>query len=177
MRAPPVSRALTALALAGIGLWVGGMLTLGAIVAPIVFGMVPAPMSADAMTVVFRRFDRVAIACVVLILVTEVGQAIVRKPLLRIDVARVVAAVAGAVLVMWQAVDVSPKIEALHRAGAIRGLGDLGAELEATHKLAELGGKAQAIVALVLIVLHVFSLPGDKANRASNAVREKDSAP
>jgi uncharacterized membrane protein len=169
MRAPPLSRALTALALASTALWVGGMLTLGAIVAPVVFGMVPSPTSADAMTVVFRRFDKVAIGCVVLILLTEVGQAIVRKPLLRIDVARVVVAATGAVLVMWQAVAVSPKIEALHHAGAIRGLGELGLELEATHKLAELGGKAQAIAALLLIALHVWSLPGDRDGSAEHA--------
>ena len=74
MRASNASRALTALALAAVAVWVGGMLALGAIVAPVVFGMVAAPMSADAMTVVFRRFDRVALVCVVLLLLSEVGQ-------------------------------------------------------------------------------------------------------
>jgi uncharacterized membrane protein len=167
MRASLASRALTAIALAAVAVWVGGMLALGAIAAPVVFGMVPAPMSADAMTVVFRRFDRVAIACVVLLLLCEVGLAMARKPLLRLDMARAAFAVLGGALVLAQAMVVSPRIEALHRAGAIRGLGIDGAELESVHKLAELGGKTQALVALVLIALHVWSLGDAPRDRAA----------
>jgi uncharacterized membrane protein len=163
------SRGLSIVALVAIAFWVGGMLTLGAIVAPIVFGMVPAPTSADAMTVVFRRFDKVAIACVAIVLLTEVGQAMVRKPLLRIDVARASLSVVGGALVVWQALVVSPRIEALHRAGAIRGFGDLGLELEAAHKLAELGGKTQAVIAIALIALHV--LGAGAARRSAERAR------
>ena len=158
MRASLPSRALTIVALVSIALWMGGMIALGAIVAPVIFGTVPSPLSADAMTVVFRRFDKVAVACAVTLLLTEVGQAIVRKPLLRIDIARAALSVVGAALVMETALSISPKIEALHRAGAIRGLGDLGMQLQTTHNLAELCGKAQAIVAIVLIGIHVFGL-------------------
>ena len=46
-----------------IGVWLGGLVALGAIAAPVVFAIVPMPASADAMTVVFRRFDLVAMAC------------------------------------------------------------------------------------------------------------------
>ena len=164
MRASLPSRALTIVALVSIALWLGGMIALGAIVAPVIFGTVPSPLSADAMTVVFRRFDKVAIACAVTILLTEVGQAIVRKPLLRIDIARAAVSVVGAALVMETALSISPTIEALHRAGAIRGLGDLGMQLQATHDLAVLCGKAQAIVAIVLIGLHVFGLSESRKN-------------
>jgi uncharacterized membrane protein len=163
MPASNASRALTAISLAAIAVWVGGMLALGAIVAPVVFGMVAAPMSADAMTVVFRRFDRVALVCVVVLLLTEVALAIVRKPILRVDVARAMTAAVGGALVLVQALVISPRIESLHRAGAIRGLGPMGTDLESTHKLAELGGKTQAIVALVLIALHVWSLTAPRS--------------
>lgn len=151
------SKVLSILALVSIALWVGGMIALGAIVAPVVFNMVPSPTSADAMTVVFRRFDKVAVACIVTVLLTEAVQAIVRRPLGRIDVARMTLTVLGGALVVWQATVISPEIEALHVAGAIRGLGEAGLRLEATHKLAELGGKLQALCAVVLIALHVMT--------------------
>ncbi len=150
-----LSRVLSAIALIAIALWVGGMIALGAVVAPVIFNMVPSPTSADAMTVVFRRFDKVAVACVVLVLVTEALQAMVRRPPARLDVARMVLTLVGAGLVVWQAVSISPTIEALHLAGAIRGLGEMGLRLQAAHKLAELGGKLQALCAVILIALHV----------------------
>ena len=50
------------LAVLCLGLWVGGLVALGACAAPIVFHVVPAPMSGDAMGAVFRRFDQVAIS-------------------------------------------------------------------------------------------------------------------
>ena len=68
----------------------GGFATLGAVVAPLVFGIVPAPASADAMTAVFRRFDSVAIVCAVVVLVAEGGHAVLRAPRrsCAVDVAR-----------------------------------------------------------------------------------------
>jgi hypothetical protein len=154
-------RILSTVALTAIGVWVGGMLALGAIAAPVVFGMVPAPESADAMTVVFRRFDAVAMSCAVIVVGTEAVRAVARPRaarIARIDLLRsLVAAVAGALAVV-QGMAISPKIEGLHRAGAIRGLGSLGLELESTHRLAELNGKTQTVLAVALIALHAFSL-------------------
>ena len=57
--------------LLAVGLWASGLLTLGAVVAPIVFHVVPAPSSADAMTLVFRRFDGIAITCAAVALVSS----------------------------------------------------------------------------------------------------------
>ena len=51
------SRAPQLVALLAIAVWLGGLLALGAVVAPVVFSMVSMPASADAMTTVFRRFD------------------------------------------------------------------------------------------------------------------------
>ena len=56
-------------------------------------------------------------------------------------------------------------------AGALRGLGPAGLELERLHGLAEACGKAQAGVALALIALHVVTLGGaDAAKPAEVAV-------
>jgi hypothetical protein len=66
------------------------------------------------------------------------------------------AALASA-LAIAEGVWLSPRIVALHRAGAIRGLGELGAALESTHQLAELCGKAQTVLLLGLLAMHVFT--------------------
>src|SRR5580693_2721277 len=136
-------RITSSLAILAAALWLGGMLVLGAIAAPVVFHVVPAPTSADAMTVVFRRFDLVAMSSAVVVLVAEALRGLGRQRMTRLDAGRLTAAVAAAGLAIVQGTWLSPAIEALHRAGAVRGSGDLGLELEAKHHWAELDGKAQ----------------------------------
>ncbi len=157
-RSSRIAAVTAVIAIVATALWVGGLVTLGAVVAPIVFHTVPAPASGDAMTLVFRRFDRIAMTCAVVVLLVEVARAVLGLRLSRIDVARACTALAGAAVVVWQAMTVSPRIEELHRLGAIRGLGDAGLELEAIHKLAEAAGKAQVAIAIALIALHVVAV-------------------
>ena len=154
--------AIAVLELTVLAVWGGGLVALGAIAAPTVFGIVPAPSSADAMTVVFRRFDRVAITCAAIALACEVAavlKARVRTP----DLVRGAAAVLAAGLAIVEGAWLSPAIEALHRQGAIRGLGDAGLALERTHRLAETAGKGQLLllfVTLVLVVERLSRFPG-----------------
>jgi hypothetical protein len=138
--------------------WLGGMLVLGAIVAPVVFSIVPAPLSADAMTVVFRRFDRIAIAGSAIVLVCEAGLATVTRTLR--DAVRSLFAITMSALAIYEGTMLSPQIEALHRAGAIRGFGDLGIELEKAHAAAELVGKTQLAIGVAYVVLIVWTLAG-----------------
>src|SRR5262245_14927126 len=131
-------RAAQLVAVLAAALWIGGLVALGAVVAPVVFRMVPAPASADAMTVVFRRFDRVVIACAAVLLAVEVVLAVGRRARPgRLDLARGGAVVVASGLALVEAFYVSPRIAALHEAGAIRGLGALGMELHAVHEVAE----------------------------------------
>ena len=154
-----LGKVLVAVALVAAGLWVGGLLALGAIAAPVVFKIVPPPFNADAMTVVFRRFDRVAMSAAAVILIVEVALAVIRRPNTGRDAARAAAAVAAGALSVWQGAALSPRIEALHQAGAVRGQGTLGLDLEAAHSLAELCGKSITLLVVAVIVLHVFSVP------------------
>ena len=158
-------RTLVTVALVALGLWMGGMVALGAIAAPVVFGMVPAPTNADAMTVVFRRFDKLAVACVVAALAVEIGLALLRdreegRKLVRLDLVRggLVTLAAGAAA--YVAMFVSPRIEALHQAGAVRHLGASGEELDAIHRVAERAGKLELALAIAIIALHVVRLSG-----------------
>ncbi|MBI3811915.1 MAG: DUF4149 domain-containing protein [Nitrospirae bacterium] len=64
------------LELAGLGVWVGGMLTLGALVAPTVFNTVkPVEMAGAAMSLVFRRFNGGFVyACIILVVLGFLGK-------------------------------------------------------------------------------------------------------
>lgn len=141
--------------LLAVGLWAGGLLTLGAIVAPIVFHVVPAPSSADAMTLVFRRFDGVAIACAAIALVAEAASALRGGPSTRADVVRAGCLVAAAGLAIAIGAWLSPGIEALHRHGAVRGQGDAGLALARLHRLAERAAKGELTLLLAVVVLTV----------------------
>lgn len=136
-----------------IAAWAGGLVVLGAIVAPTVFRIVPAPSSADAMTVVFRKFDAVAMVSAAIALVAEATLLLKDGKATRLDLLRgAVAVIAGALAIVVGAW-LSPGISELHRNGAVRGLNEAGIELERLHKLAEAAGKGQLFLLLVVLVL------------------------
>ena len=138
-----VLRVVLAFEAIAVALWLGGLITLGAIVAPTVFGMVPAPSSADAMTVVFQRFDRLAMTAAMLALLCEVASAKLRPTVTLHDLARAGFLVVMAGLAILQGAVFSPEIASLHKRGAIRGSGELGLRLETVHARSEVAGKAQ----------------------------------
>lgn len=168
-----VVRVTSSLALVAIAVWLGGLLALGALVAPVVFSMVPLPASADAMVVVFQRFDTVAMTCAALVLCAEAARRMGRLRLPWVDVVRASLSVAAAAGAVFQGVRISPRIAELHASGALRGVGDAGMELSRIHDVAEACGKAQAVFLFVVIVLHVVSLTSE----ASKAVTAHSARP
>lgn len=155
-----VERGATVLAIVCLALWVGGLVALGACAAPIIFHVVPAPLSGDAMGAVFRRFDAVVISCAVVVLGSEavrirVGAAPASIAARTRTALAIVAAAAG----IYGGVRLSPAIVALHAAGAVRGFGADGAELERLHEWAEAVAKVEVAAGLVLLALQVFTLP------------------
>jgi putative copper export protein len=154
-----VRRVLPAAALLAIAVWLGGLVALGAIAAPVVFSIVPWPSSADAMSVVFRRFDAVAMTCAAVVLATEaVGVAFGLRG--RWHRVRAVASLLAAAAAVFEGVEVSPRIVALHAAGAIRGVESAGHELARLHDLAEWCGKTQVVLLATLVALHAINPPG-----------------
>lgn len=152
-------------AIAGVlaaSLWLGGLLALGAIAAPIVFQVVPAPTSGDAMTQVFARFDRVALACAAIVGVAEAVRARAGG-VARLDVARIASAVVATGCAFVIAVQISPTIAALHVDGAIRGIGPLGEQLDRAHDWATRLGKVEALALAILVALHVASRRAGKS--------------
>jgi len=163
-----VLRSISAVYVLALALWTGGLVVLGAIVAPTVFGMVPAPASADAMTVVFRKFDAVAIACALIVLLAEAGLAWRGAQTTRLDLARGGAAVGAGGLAIVTGTWLSPAIQALHDEGAIRGLGEAGAALEQFHRHAASAAKAELFLLLIVIVFLVTRLTRPESRRRSS---------
>lgn len=160
---PRVRVAIATLYVLAIAAWAGGLVVLGAIVAPTVFRVVPAPSSADAMTVVFRKFDAVAMTSAAIALVAEATLFLKDGRATRLDLVRGAAAVVAAVLAIVVGTWLSPGISELHRNGAIRGLNEGGIELERLHRLAEAAGKGQLALLLVVLVLLLAKLARSRA--------------
>jgi hypothetical protein len=156
-----VRRAAASVELLAVALWLGGLLALGAIAAPVVFARVALPSSADAMTVVFRRFDLVALASAAVVLLSEgamfVVSGVASAPFTAYDRGRVAAGVAAGALAVVEATAVSPRIAALHEAGVLRGIGSQGVELARLHDLAEWCGKSEVVLLVAVVVLQVIA--------------------
>jgi len=145
-------------AMLALALWLGGLVALGALVAPVVFSRVSMPWSADAMTVIFRRFDMVAMVSAALVLLTEAVRAIAGVPrFARVDRLRAAVSTLAAAAAVYEGASVSPRIAMLHAEGAIRGMGSAGMELSKLHDLAELLGKTEVVLLVVVVVLHVVT--------------------
>jgi len=162
---PRVRVAVAMIYVLAIAAWAGGLVVLGAIVAPTVFRIVPAPSSADAMTVVFHRFDAVAMTSAAIALVAEATLFMKDGRPTRLDLARGSAIVLAGALAILVGTWLSPGIAELHRNGAVRGLNEAGLELERLHRFAESAGKGQLVLLLVVLVLLLAKL----ANPAKNA--------
>ncbi|HEY1954720.1 MAG TPA: DUF4149 domain-containing protein [Polyangiaceae bacterium] len=160
MKPSIVRLAAGSIALLAAGVWLGGILVLGAIVAPTVFGMVPAPTSADAMTIVFTSFDKIAMTAAAIVAVCEVValRARAKIPPTKIDVARLAVIGAAGALAVVQGLWLSPTIVALHRDGAVRGSGELGQKLERFHSWSETCGKTESLLLVALVVLLAHAL-------------------
>jgi putative copper export protein len=156
-------------AMLALAVWLGGLLALGAIVAPVIFSRVSMPWSADAMTVVFQRFDLVAMSCAATLLVTEAARAVAHVPFSRTDHLRAGISLLAAIEAVYEGASISPRIASLHAAGVVRGLGSAGVELSSLHDRAELLGKTEVLLLVVVVVLHVLT--------AARTPRDREGAP
>lgn len=153
-----VERAAAVVAVLALALWVGGLVALGACAAPIVFHVVPAPLSGDAMGSVFRRFDAVAMSAAVVVLACEAARIRFGGRRAVADRTRTLLTIVAGAAAIYGGVRLSPGIVALHVAGAVRGVGTDGLQLERLHELAEAVAKIEVTAGLVLLALHVTTL-------------------
>jgi len=145
-------------ALLAAAVWLGGLVALGAVAAPIVFSHVPLPQSADAMSAVFRRFDAVAMTCAGLVVASEVARRLAGPRFTRLDCGRAFTSLLAAAAAVIEGGSLSPRIAALHAAGAVRDANAAGLELARLHDQAEALAKAEVTLLAIVVVLHVLSL-------------------
>jgi hypothetical protein len=174
-----VERGATGAAVLAIGLWIGGLVALGACAAPFVFQRTPAPYSGDAMGAAFARFDSITLGCAVVLLGAEATRTWASGKRGRTTVARVrrVLGVVLAAAAAYVAMACTPQIQALHAAGVRRNDGPQGVELERIHKTAELVGKLELAGGAALIFLHVFTLGAKKPDDDDDDLRAPEPGP
>ena len=153
-------------AVMALAVWIGGLVALGACAAPIVFKVVPAPYSGEAMGAVFRRFDMIAMASAIVVLGCEAVRIWVREgSATNAERLRGLLAVTAAGAAIYGGVELSPTIVALHAAGAVRGFGENGVKLDHVHDLAEAVAKVEVTVGFFLLALHVATLSRNKEEK------------
>lgn len=143
-RATVAAVAETVAALA-VTAWVGGQAALGAFAAPVVFGELPRALAAPTMNHIFRRFDGLIVAALVVLAVA----ALVRLGALgRARGADRVALAAAAALCALGILDVAwvhPAISRLYEAGRT-----LDPAFHALHGLSSRAAKLEIVVAALL---------------------------
>ncbi len=140
---------LTALAVTA---WIGGMFALGAYTARIVFRDLPRGLAAPTMSTIFRSFDAVVIACVVVVALTVGGRLVALGLRGRADR---IALVAGTALVLLGALDVAwvhPTINRMFLEGRT-----LEPAFAALHKLSSRSANLEAICAMLVLGAHAFA--------------------
>lgn len=134
-----------------VAAWVGGVAALGAFTARIVFRDLPRDLAAPTMSTIFRSFDGVVVACLILV---AIG-AVVRLYALGIrGRADRVALVAAAALVVLGALDIGyvhPTIERMFRDGRT-----LEPAFAALHTLSTRSANLEALCALLILAAHAF---------------------
>ncbi|MBK9260282.1 MAG: DUF4149 domain-containing protein [Polyangiaceae bacterium] len=142
------------------GLYIGGLLALGACAAPMVFRLTPTPFSGDAMGAAFARFDQIAIGASVVALGSEIARTWAAGPSGRTAAARIrrFCAILMALATTYVGMALTPRINELHRAGVRRDGTPQGQVLEAIHRRAETVGKAGMVFAASFVALGIFTL-------------------
>lgn len=153
-----VDRVGSVLALLAVAVWMGGLLALGALAAPVVFSVVSLPTSADAMTIVFRRFDAVAMGSAAVVLATEAVRAALTPAIRRLDRGRAFVSFCAAVVAVFEGICISPRIAQMHALGVVRGSGSAGVGLSRLHEVAEACGQTQVVLLAAVVFLHVMTL-------------------
>lgn len=163
----------TVLQMLGLAVIVGGVLALGAFVAPELFRDIDRVQAGRVMSMVFNRFDKALLGGLVLILIGEMMRflsgALAHKSIIAIG--RYVTLAVLAVIMFYTVFVSTPDLLAMTRAGIRPGATPEGLEFTRKHKQSENLYKLQVLAGVLLIILTPFvpardgaaCLPDDKA--------------
>lgn len=153
---PPRGTTVTALAetVAAVALvaWVGGIAALGAFTARIVFRDLPRGLAAPTMSTIFRSFDGLIVACVIVFALATIVRLYSHGLRGRADR---IALVAASALVVLGALDVGwvhPQIAQMFEAGR-----SLDPQFAALHKLSTRSANLEILCAVLVLGGHAFA--------------------
>lgn len=144
----------------GLALMTGGVLALGAITAPLVFGNLPRMEAAPIMAMIFRRYDGVLLLALGFTLLGEVLRVASRyqvwRPRLAFVRGLLLLGLTG--MLLYSTTSLNPQIERLNRVGVQRNLQTVeGRRFEQLHRQSETFYKLSLLCAVLLILLTPFA--------------------
>ena len=149
---PTVAALCETLAALALGTWVGGMFALGAFSARIVFRDLPRDLAAPTMSTIFRSFDGVVVACVVIVALATGLRLLAVGLRQRCDR---IALTAGTALTILGAIDVGyvhPSIARMQNEGRT-----LEPAFHALHTLSSRSFNLEAICAILIVGAYAWS--------------------
>ncbi len=148
----------TSLQNVALSLIIGGMLILGAFVAPVVFRNVVEPAAGDIMSPIFKRYDSLLLVCVCLLLVGEALRVLILGcPCIELgrETVRLIVWAALVGLILYSVYGVNAQIYTMHQAGTHVDPEHL-AQFSKVHKLSEQLFKTECFLGLILLVLNAL---------------------
>lgn len=169
-----VERVATVVGVLAAGMYIGGLVALGACAAPAVFRLTPTPFSGDAMGAAFARFDQFAIGASVAALASEIARTWAAGLPGRTIAARIrrFCAIFMALSATYVGIALTPRITELHRDGVRRDETPRGQVLESIHRRAEAVGKAGLFFAVSFVALGIFTLRVRRPDEDDDEVEE-----
>lgn len=147
----------------GLALIVGGMLAIGAFVAPVIFKQFPRHEAGVALTIVFRRYDILLLVALGLVFAGEAGRYLsgLFANMHWMNLVRYGILVMMGGLMIYSTQVVNKQIEDMQHAGIHPDASPQGIEFAKTHKLSENLYKTEMLLAAVLLLLTPF-VPSQK---------------
>lgn len=155
-RAIGLSRIADVLEHLGLAVLIGGMLALGAFVAPTLFHHLPLQQAGQMMTMIFRRYDMVILAGILMLVAGECLRLLVLGLptfiIARLRLLLVMLLTGIAVFSLWR---LHPQLEAYQRQGVTRGIGIAGQQFDRMHRQSETLYKTQMLLAVLVLLFLV----------------------
>jgi uncharacterized membrane protein len=154
-----VAAAAEAVATLAMALWLGGLLALGALAAPTVFGELERDSAGTVMGTIFGKFDRMVLVLVVVFAVAETVRTYMDRDRLGSALARIrlSLAVLLVALALISSLWLTPGINEMFAEGVRRGVGEAGQRMDRMHAWSETLGKLAAASAAAWIAIGNFT--------------------
>ena len=147
----------TGIQMLGLALMIGGMLSIGAFAAPVIFKQVARPEAGDILTTIFRRYDKVLVIALIFVVLGEAFRVLsVQTAWTTLPLVREVVLVVTVLLLAYSLFGVNAKLEAMHKAGVGYGATAEGQEFLKVHKLSESLFKTEMMGAVIIMLLTPF---------------------